>query len=154
MKFEAYFKFAKRKKSFFPCKVIMLHFALWLQRWKFCAWFLQVERNILATNPRVTRFKIDWDDNTDSENVPPTNSTESESNQMKEGSMAGSSKPLASAFNTESNSNNMEVNWQGVNRLTVTSVTMAALTGKIQPHCSIYLNVILLSLVVFCYNCF
>lgn len=71
----------------------------------------QVERNILATNPRVTRFKIDWDDTpgTDSENVPPTNSTESESNQMKEGATAGGSKPLASAFSTESNSN-MEVN--------------------------------------------
>lgn len=74
----------------------------------------QVERNILATNPRVTRFKIDWDDTpgTDSENVPPTNSTESESNQMKEGATAGGSKPLASAFSTESNSN-MEVNWPG-----------------------------------------
>lgn len=157
MKFEAYFKFAKRKKSFFLAKslcYILLYESKVENCVHYCVWFLQVERNILATNPRVTRFKIDWDDNTDSENVPPTNSTESESNQMKEGSMAGSSKPLASAFNTESNSNNMEVNWQGVNRLTVTSVTMAALIGKIQPHCSIYLNVIQLSLVVFCYNCF
>lgn len=70
-----------------------------------------MERNILATNPRVTRFKIDWDDTqrTDSENVPPVNNTESESNQMKEAIPAGSSKPLASVFSTESNSN-MEVN--------------------------------------------
>lgn len=44
-------------------------------------------RNILATNPRVTRFKIDWDDNQTSpvengENIPPAHSLESESNQM------------------------------------------------------------------------
>lgn len=44
-------------------------------------------RNILATNPRVTRFKIDWDDNQSTpvengENVPPTHNLESESNQM------------------------------------------------------------------------
>ncbi|XP_062596688.1 histone chaperone asf1b-B-like [Saccostrea cucullata] len=71
----------------------------------------KVERNILATNPRVTRFKIDWDDTpaTDSENVPPTNSTESESNQMKDVSLSSSGKPLAATFSTESNSN-MEVN--------------------------------------------
>jgi len=31
--------------------------------------FDKLVRNILATNPRVTRFKIDWDDN--QENVPP-----------------------------------------------------------------------------------
>ena len=44
----------------------------------------QLQRNILATCPRVTRFKIDWGngDEADSENVPPPNSTESESNQM------------------------------------------------------------------------
>ncbi|WAR22691.1 ASF1-like protein, partial [Mya arenaria] len=45
-------------------------------------------QNILATNPRVTRFKIDWDDivmpvNTENgENIPPPASLESESNQM------------------------------------------------------------------------
>lgn len=42
-------------------------------------------RNILATNPRVTRFKIDWDDTQaleNGENVPPIQSTGSESNQM------------------------------------------------------------------------
>ena len=36
----------------------------------------------MATSPRVTRFKIDWGDGEDGENVPPPNSTESESNQM------------------------------------------------------------------------
>lgn len=85
--------------------------------WTFLCYILQVERNILATNPRVTRFKIDWDDTqrTDSENVPPVNNTESESNQMKEAIPAGSSKPLASVFSTESNSN-MEVNWYKVQK--------------------------------------
>lgn len=42
-------------------------------------------RNILATSPRVTRFKIDWDDTQvieNGENVPPVHSTGSESNQM------------------------------------------------------------------------
>ncbi|XP_003743267.1 histone chaperone asf1 [Galendromus occidentalis] len=36
-------------------------------------------RNILATNPRVTRFKIDWDDQeaVNQENVPPTTSAAS-----------------------------------------------------------------------------
>ena len=41
-----------------------------------------MQRNILATSPRVTRFKIDWGDGEDGENVPPTGSTEGESNQM------------------------------------------------------------------------
>lgn len=43
---------------------------------------LQLQRNILATCPRVTRFKIDWGDTEASENVAPSMSTESESNQM------------------------------------------------------------------------
>lgn len=52
-------------------------------------------RNILGTKPRVTRFKIDWDDQVsivpeNNENVPPAMSTESESNQM---GLAGS-RPL------------------------------------------------------------
>lgn len=33
--------------------------------------FEKLTRNILATQPRVTKFKIDWDDAKDSENVPP-----------------------------------------------------------------------------------
>ena len=37
----------------------------------------QLKRNILASNPRVTKFKIKWDDDKspmDSENVPPSSS--------------------------------------------------------------------------------
>lgn len=44
--------------------------------------FDKLQRNILATCPRVTRFKIDWGDTEASENVAPSMSTESESNQM------------------------------------------------------------------------
>lgn len=44
--------------------------------------FSRLQRNILATSPRVTRFKIDWGDGEDGENVPPPNNTENESNQM------------------------------------------------------------------------
>ena len=47
-------------------------------------------RNILATCPRVTRFRIDWNDTPteqgasgeNTENQPPAYNTESESNQM------------------------------------------------------------------------
>lgn len=42
--------------------------------------FDRLQRNILATNPRVTRFKIDWDDNPGVENIPPAQP--SDSNQM------------------------------------------------------------------------
>ncbi|KAH9366189.1 hypothetical protein HPB48_004113 [Haemaphysalis longicornis] len=42
--------------------------------------FDRLQRNILATNPRVTRFKIDWDDNPGVENIPPVQP--SDSNQM------------------------------------------------------------------------
>ena len=47
--------------------------------------FYQLQRNILATCPRVTRFKIDWGDGgeaNDAENQPPTTNTGNESNQM------------------------------------------------------------------------
>ncbi|KAK8758754.1 histone chaperone asf1 [Amblyomma americanum] len=43
--------------------------------------FDRLQRNILATNPRVTRFKIDWDDNPGVENIPPSSSNV-DSNQM------------------------------------------------------------------------
>ncbi|KAK4303682.1 hypothetical protein Pmani_024325 [Petrolisthes manimaculis] len=33
--------------------------------------FDKLQRNILGTQPRVTKFKIDWDDAKDSENIPP-----------------------------------------------------------------------------------
>jgi hypothetical protein len=52
----------------------------------------QLQRNILATCPRVTRFKIDWGDTEDSENLPPPSNTENESNQMAV-DMEGLSKP-------------------------------------------------------------
>lgn len=44
--------------------------------------FDKLQRNLLATCPRVTRFKIDWGEGEDSENVPPASNTENESNQM------------------------------------------------------------------------
>lgn len=44
--------------------------------------FDRLQRNILATNPRVTRFKIDWDDNPGVENIPPPQSSNVDSNQM------------------------------------------------------------------------
>ena len=34
--------------------------------------FFQLQRNILGSQPRVTKFKIDWDDARDSENIPPS----------------------------------------------------------------------------------
>ena len=52
----------------------------------------QLQRNILATCPRVTRFKIDWGDNEDAENLPPPSNTENESNQMAV-DLEGISKP-------------------------------------------------------------
>jgi len=58
----------------------------------------QLQRNILATNPRVTKFKINWDNNTsdNSENIPPPkvdpNQMSSENSQSMEG-------PLKSASN-------------------------------------------------------
>jgi len=36
--------------------------------------FEKLQRNILATNPRVTRFKIEWDDQPGDENMPPATS--------------------------------------------------------------------------------
>ena len=74
--------------------------------------YLQLERSILATSPRVTRFKIDWDDNAteNGENVPPAQSTDSESNQFQpqlSNKEILCSKPPPSAFNTDSISNSM-----------------------------------------------
>lgn len=60
--------------------------------------FDQLQRNILATCPRVTRFKIDWADmevgEGSSENVAPPANTESESNQMMDSSEPMLSKPV------------------------------------------------------------
>ena len=47
-----------------------------------CCTLFQLQRNILATCPRVTRFKIDWGMPTESENKPPAVNPENESNQM------------------------------------------------------------------------
>lgn len=49
--------------------------------------YSKLERSILATQPRVTRFKIDWDDNSsetveNGENIPPAQNPDPESNQM------------------------------------------------------------------------
>lgn len=50
--------------------------------------FNKLQRNVLATCPRVTRFRIDWGDgpppSENEENVAPSFNTESESNQMSE----------------------------------------------------------------------
>ncbi|XP_064626786.1 histone chaperone ASF1-like [Lineus longissimus] len=44
--------------------------------------FEKLQRNILATCPRVTRFKIDWDDNNpNGENIPPS-TMNTDSNQL------------------------------------------------------------------------
>jgi len=50
----------------------------------------KLQRNILATNPRVTKFKINWDSNSteNSENIPPKtdpNQMSSENSQSLEG---------------------------------------------------------------------
>ena len=67
-------QFSKQKRILLvnPCLILCLSISS------------QLQRNILATCPRVTRFKIDWGsgDEVGSENVPPSTSTENESNQM------------------------------------------------------------------------
>ncbi|XP_064605242.1 histone chaperone asf1b-B-like [Liolophura sinensis] len=67
----------------------------------------KLQRNILATNPRVTRFKIDWDGNLGDENCPPSQNTESESNQMIERGPVPEN--IKAALTGDSNSFNMEV---------------------------------------------
>ncbi|GAB1601001.1 histone chaperone asf1b-B-like [Argonauta hians] len=69
----------------------------------------KLQRNILATCPRVTRFKIDWEDShQDSENIPPLNNTDAESNQMYDDrSNDELAKPM-SGFHDDSNSMRME----------------------------------------------
>ena len=50
----------------------------------FSYFIFQLQRNILATCPRVTRFRISWDDTpgTDAENVPPHQNPENEQNMI------------------------------------------------------------------------
>merc|ERR1712212_1037085 len=40
--------------------------------------FDKLQRNILGSQPRVTKFKIDWDDAKDSENIPPSENAASD----------------------------------------------------------------------------
>lgn len=67
--------------------------------------FEKLVRNILATNPRVTRFKIDWDDN--QENVPPLASTENTGNVVGTEDSLG---PLKPTNNSKSEESSMDVN--------------------------------------------
>ncbi|KAG1678563.1 Histone chaperone asf1 [Nymphon striatum] len=62
--------------------------------------FEKMQRNILATSPRVTRFKIDWDDNPGEENVPPNHNTDS--NQMIMVQEESASGPLKSGLCNDS----------------------------------------------------
>uniref|UniRef100_T1JK92 Histone chaperone asf1 n=1 Tax=Strigamia maritima TaxID=126957 RepID=T1JK92_STRMM len=55
--------------------------------------FDKMHRNILATNPRVTRFKIDWDDNPGDENVAPMESTDFSQRNVDHNSMSEPLKP-------------------------------------------------------------
>ncbi|KAL5022550.1 hypothetical protein ScPMuIL_001705 [Solemya velum] len=68
----------------------------------------KLQRNILATCPRVTRFKIDWDGDgevTNDENAPPMQNTESESNQVVP--VVEQAKESVKSFMNESNSISM-----------------------------------------------
>jgi len=69
----------------------------------------KLQRNILATNPRVTKFKINWDNNPDSsentENQPPSSDSNIQSNQENsQTSLDGPLKPtnsIATAMETD-----------------------------------------------------
>lgn len=67
-------------------------------------------RNILATNPRVTRFKIDWDDNLENalnqENVPPAGCSTSGVNLAQDDSMG----PLKASGPQSKTEDSMDVN--------------------------------------------
>ncbi|KAF8778094.1 histone chaperone asf1-like [Argiope bruennichi] len=66
--------------------------------------FDKLQRNILATSPRVTRFKIDWDDNAgvDSLQAPSTSEKQRENNDDSNG-------PLKQLFQESNHSMEMEV---------------------------------------------
>jgi len=66
--------------------------------------FDKIQRNILASNPRVTKFKINWDSNIENaENVPP------KSNQMAEGGVETPLKGLSNVhISNEPVHNHME----------------------------------------------
>uniref|UniRef100_A0A6M2CN64 Putative asf1 like histone chaperone n=1 Tax=Rhipicephalus microplus TaxID=6941 RepID=A0A6M2CN64_RHIMP len=70
--------------------------------------FDKLQRNILATNPRVTRFKIDWDDNPGVENIPPCSSNV-DFNQMPTTVSEDSIGPLLKAPVLNDSNQSMEV---------------------------------------------
>lgn len=67
--------------------------------------FDKLHRNILASSPRVTRFKIDWDDSPGIENIPPANSC---ANQMLP-PQEDSTGPIKSIFQDSNNTSEMEI---------------------------------------------
>jgi len=67
--------------------------------------FDKLQRNILATSPRVTRFKIDWDDNPGVDGLPtPPSSTEKQMENADD-----SNGPLKQIFQESNHSMEMEV---------------------------------------------
>lgn len=74
----------------------------------------QLVRNILGDKPRVTRFKIDWDDAVsqvpeNNENMPPLGNTESESNQMGLGGSRWPEEQKLAQVVPDINSNSMDI---------------------------------------------
>ncbi|XP_054722420.1 histone chaperone asf1-like [Uloborus diversus] len=65
--------------------------------------FDKLQRNILATSPRVTRFKIDWDDNAGVQDLPSTSNGQSHDAQVED-----SNGPLNQIFQ-ESTNHSMEM---------------------------------------------
>ncbi|XP_033636598.1 histone chaperone asf1b-B-like [Asterias rubens] len=73
--------------------------------------FNKVVRNILDSNPRITRFTIDWEDTMNSENIPPTQQQQNISQQSTSSAPCPSpldkltaSNDLAVPLSTDSNS--------------------------------------------------
>ena len=93
-------------------------------------------RNILATSPRVTRFKIDWDDTQvieNGENVPPVHSTGSESNQMTvEKTLPDFKSQVLPEIN--SNANSMEVTEDVSVSMSWSVVTMVTSVTHLQDN--------------------
>ncbi|UYV62156.1 ASF1A, partial [Cordylochernes scorpioides] len=70
--------------------------------------FEKLQRNILATNPRVTRFKIEWDDNPGVENIPPTMNLDNQMNQSED-STGGPLKSMITNTSQDSSQGLMEI---------------------------------------------
>jgi len=72
--------------------------------------FDKLQRNILATNPRVTRFKIDWcDDNSNIIEENTENQTSMNGNHFEDSNSVGNLKPITSSHDSNLSANNMEV---------------------------------------------